>query len=225
MDVVMDVPFLDVRAVNARYADELKAAAARVIDSGWYVLGQELAAFEDEFAGYCGTTHAVGVGNGLDALALILRGYRELGVLREGDEIIVPANTFIATFLAISQNHLVLVPVEPDPLTFNLDPVRVEKAIGPRTRAIMAVHLYGQLADMQALQTLAHRYGLLLIEDAAQAHGASAQGRRAGAFGDAAAFSFSRPRTSARWAMVARSRPRMPAWPSGFARCVTMARK
>ncbi|ALS95164.1 DegT/DnrJ/EryC1/StrS family aminotransferase [Xanthomonas oryzae] len=186
----MDVPFLDVRAVNARYADELKAAAARVIDSGWYVLGQELAAFEDEFAGYCGTTHAVGVGNGLDALALILRGYRELGVLREGDEIIVPANTFIATFLAISQNHLVLVPVEPDPLTFNLDPVRVEKAIGPRTRAIMAVHLYGQLADMQALQTLAHRYGLLLIEDAAQAHGASAQGRRAGAFGDAAAFSF-----------------------------------
>lgn len=130
MDVVMDVPFLDVRAVNARYADELKAAAARVIDSGWYVLGQELAAFEDEFAGYCGTTHAVGVGNGLDALALILRGYRELGVLREGDEIIVPANTFIATFLAISQNHLVLVPVEPDPLTFNLDPVRWRRPSG-----------------------------------------------------------------------------------------------
>lgn len=190
MDVVMDVPFLDLRAVNARYADELKAAAVRVIDSGWYVLGQELAAFEDEFASYCGTTHAVGVGNGLDALALILRGYRELGVLREGDEIIVPANTFIATFLAISQNQLVLVPVEPDPITFNLDPAKVEKAIGPRTRAIIAVHLYGQLADMQALQTLAHRYGLLLIEDAAQAHGASAQGRRAGAFGDAAAFSF-----------------------------------
>ncbi|KFA19677.1 aminotransferase, partial [Xanthomonas vasicola pv. musacearum NCPPB 4394] len=186
----MDVPFLDLRAVNARYADELKAAAARVVDSGWYVLGQELAAFEDEFASYCGTTHAVGVGNGLDALALILRGYRELGVLREGDEIILPANTFIATFLAISQNQLVLVPVEPDPITFNLDPAKVEKAIGPRTRAIIAVHLYGQLADMQALQTLAHRYGLLLIEDAAQAHGASAQGRRAGAFGDAAAFSF-----------------------------------
>ncbi|AZU18254.1 aminotransferase [Xanthomonas citri pv. fuscans] len=186
----MDVPFLDLRAVNARYADELKTAAARVIDAGWYVLGQELAAFEEEFASYCGTTHAVGVGNGLDALGLILRGYRELGVLREGDEIIVPANTFIATFLAISQNDLVLVPVEPDPVTFNIDPSRVEKAIGPRTRAIMAVHLYGQLAQMQALQTLAHRYGLLLIEDAAQAHGASAQGQRAGAFGDAAAFSF-----------------------------------
>lgn len=111
-------------------------------------------------------------------------------MLREGDEIIVPANTFIATFLAISQNHLVLVPVEPDPVTFNIDPARVEKSIGPRTRAIMAVHLYGQLAEMQALQTLAHRYGLLLIEDAAQAHGASARGQRAGAFGDAAAFSF-----------------------------------
>ncbi|WOB28574.1 MULTISPECIES: DegT/DnrJ/EryC1/StrS family aminotransferase [Xanthomonas] len=186
----MDVPFLDLRAVNARYADELKAAAARVIDAGWYVLGQELAAFEEEFAGYCGAAHAVGVGNGLDALSLILRGYRELGVLREGDEIIVPANTFIATFLAISQNHLVLVPVEPDPVTFNMDTASVEKAIGPRTRAIMAVHLYGQLADMAALQTLAHRYGLLLIEDAAQAHGATVQGKRAGAFGDAAAFSF-----------------------------------
>lgn len=190
MDLVMDVPFLDLRAVNARYADELKAAAARVIDAGWYVLGQELAAFEEEFAGYCGAAHAVGVGNGLDALSLILRGYRELGVLREGDEIIVPANTFIATFLAISQNHLVLVPVEPDPVTFNMDTASVEKAIGPRTRAIMAVHLYGQLADMAALQTLAHRYGLLLIEDAAQAHGATVQGKRAGAFGDAAAFSF-----------------------------------
>lgn len=190
MDVVMDVPFLDLRAVNARYADQLKAAAARVIDAGWYVLGQELEAFEAEFAAYCGAAHAVGVGNGLDALSLILRGYRELGVLREGDEIIVPANTFIATYLAISQNQLVLVPVEPDPATFNMDPASVEKAIGPRTRAIMAVHLYGQLADMASLQTLAHRYGLLLIEDAAQAHGATAGGVRAGAFGDAAAFSF-----------------------------------
>lgn len=185
-----EIPFLDLRAVNARYADALKAAAARVIDSGWYVLGQELAAFEEEFASYCGVQQAVGVGNGLDALSLILRAYRELGVLREGDEVIVPANTFIATFLAISHNHLVLVPVEPDPQTFNVDPCRVERAIGPRTRAILAVHLYGQLADMPALQTLAHRYGLLLIEDAAQAHGASRDGVRAGAFGDAAAFSF-----------------------------------
>lgn len=185
-----DVSFLNLREVNARCADELKAAAARVIDSGWYVLGDELAAFEREFADWCGARHAVGTGNGLDALSLILRGYRELGVLAEGDEVIVPGNTFIASFLAISENRLVPVPVEPDAATFNLDPARVAAAIGPRTRAIMAVHLYGQLADMPALQALARQHGLLLIEDAAQAHGAMRDGRRAGAFGDAAAFSF-----------------------------------
>lgn len=185
-----EVPFLDLRAAHARYADELKAAAARVIDSGWYVLGQELAAFEREFAGYCGVDHAIGVGNGLDALTLILRGYRELGRLAEGDEVIVPANTFIASFLAITENRMVPVPIEPDPATFNLDPAQVETAIRPRTRAIMAVHLYGQLADMAGLRALARRQGLLLIEDAAQAHGATMEGRRAGAFGDAAAFSF-----------------------------------
>ncbi|TCV97816.1 dTDP-4-amino-4,6-dideoxygalactose transaminase [Luteibacter rhizovicinus] len=186
----MDVPFLPLGAVNARYADELKAAAARVIDSGWYVLGDELAAFEREFAAYCGVGHAIGVGNGLDALSLILRGYKQLGALTDGDEVIVPGNTFIASFLAISENRLVPVPVEPDATTFNLDPARVEAAIGPRTRAIMAVHLYGQLADMRALDVLARRHGLLLIEDAAQAHGASEGGRKAGAFGHAAAFSF-----------------------------------
>jgi len=185
-----DVPFLSLREVNARYAGELKAAAARVIDSGWYVLGDELAAFEREFAAWCGVRQAVGVGNGLDALALILRGYKELGVLTEGDEVIVPGNTFIASFLAISENRLVPVPVEPDAATFNLDPACVAAAIGPRTRAIMAVHLYGQLADMPALQTLARRHGLVLIEDAAQAHGAARDGRKAGAFGAAAAFSF-----------------------------------
>ena len=185
-----DVPFLDVRAINARHADELKAAAARVIDSGWYIMGEELAAFEREFAAYGGVPHAVGVGNGLDALSLILRGYKQLGALGEGDEVIVPGNTFIASFLAISENRLVPVPVEPDPLSFNLDPACVEAAIGPRTRAIMAVHLYGQLADMPALAALARRHQLLLIEDAAQAHGAMRDGRKAGAFGDAAAFSF-----------------------------------
>ncbi|MHA6203607.1 DegT/DnrJ/EryC1/StrS family aminotransferase [Dyella soli] len=186
----MDVPFLDAREINARYADELKAAAGRVIDSGWYVLGDELVAFEREFAAYCGVRHAVGVGTGLDALALILRAYKELGALVEGDEVIVPGNTFIASFLAISENRLVPVPVEPDPATFNIDPACVEAAIGPRTRAIMAVHLYGQLADMTALGVLARQYNLLLIEDAAQAHGAASDGRKAGAFGDAAAFSF-----------------------------------
>ena len=191
MDVVrMDVPFLSLREVNARHADELKSAAARVIDSGRYVLGEELAAFEHEFAAYGGVRHAVGVGNGLDALSLILRGYRELGAIEEGDEVIVPGNTFIASFLAISENRLVPVPVEPDPVSFNLDPACVEAAIGPRTRAIMAVHLYGQLADMPALSALARQHNLLLIEDAAQAHGATSDGRKAGALGDAAAFSF-----------------------------------
>ncbi|MFC5436117.1 DegT/DnrJ/EryC1/StrS family aminotransferase [Rhodanobacter umsongensis] len=185
-----DVPFLSLREVNARYARALKAAAARVIDSGWYVLGEELAAFEREFAAYCGVRHAVGVGNGLDALSLILRGYKELGALTEGDEVIVPGNTFIASFLAITENRLVPVPVEPDAASFNLDPACVEAAIGPRTRAVIAVHLYGQLADMPALAALARRHGLLLIEDAAQAHGAMREGRKAGAFGDAAAFSF-----------------------------------
>jgi dTDP-4-amino-4,6-dideoxygalactose transaminase len=186
----MDVPFLSVREINARYADELKAAAARVIDSGWYVLGEELAAFEREFAAYSGVRHAVGVGNGLDALSLILRAYKDLGALGEGDEVIVPGNTFIASFLAITENRLVPVPVEPDGLSFNMDPACVEAAIGPRTRAIMAVHLYGQLANMPALTELARRHNLLLIEDAAQAHGAMHDGRKAGAFGNAAAFSF-----------------------------------
>jgi dTDP-4-amino-4,6-dideoxygalactose transaminase len=190
MDALIKVPFLSLREVNARYADELKAAAARVIDSGWYILGDELAAFEREFAAYCGVRHVVGVGNGLDALALLLRGYIELGRLAEGDEVIVPGNTFIASFLAVTGNRLAAVPVEPDAATFNLDLACVAAAIGPRTRAIMAVHLYGQLADMPALRALARQHGLLLIEDAAQAHGAAWNGCRAGALGDAAGFSF-----------------------------------
>jgi dTDP-4-amino-4,6-dideoxygalactose transaminase len=184
------VPFLDLGEVNAPYADELKAAALRVIESGWYVLGEEVAAFEREFAGWCGVKHAIGVGNGLDALSLILRAYIDRGMLHEGDEVLVPANTFVASFLAITANRLIPVPVEPDEDSFNLDPARVEASIGPRTRAIMAVHLYGRLADMPALADIARRHGLLLIEDAAQAHGATRDGRKAGAFGDAAAFSF-----------------------------------
>ena len=186
----MDVPFLDVRGINARHADALKEAAARVIDSGWYVLGDELAAFESGFAAYCGARHAIGVGNGLDALTLIFRAWRELGALTDGDEVIVPGNTFIASLLAISANRLVPVPVEPDAESFNIDPECARAAIGPRTRAILAVHLYGQLADMRALTELARRHGLLLIEDAAQAHGAMRDGRKAGSFGDAAGFSF-----------------------------------
>lgn len=186
----MTVPFLSLQEANTPYMDELKAAASRVIESGWYILGEELQSFEREFAEYCGSRFCVGVGNGLDALILTLRAYMQLGRIAEGDEIIVPANTFIATILAITQNRLRPVLVEPDPLTFNIDPERVSRAIGPRTRAIMAVHLYGQLAAMPELSAIARARGLLLIEDAAQAHGATRDDKRAGAFGDAAAFSF-----------------------------------
>jgi dTDP-4-amino-4,6-dideoxygalactose transaminase len=186
----MSVPFLSLKDVNARYADELKAAACRVIDSGWYILGDEVAAFEREFAAYCNTRFCVGVGNGFDALTLILRAYKELGLLREGDEVVVPANTFIASILAITECRLRPLLVEPDPATYNLDPALVARAITPSTRAIMAVHLYGQLAAMPLLGDLARDRDLILIEDCAQAHGATSQGIRAGAFGSAAGFSF-----------------------------------
>jgi len=186
----MDVPFLELGEINARHAQELKAAAARVIDSGWYVLGDEVAAFEREYAAYCGARRAVGVGNGMDALTLLLRAYRTMGRLHSGGEVIVPGNTFVATLLAVRESGLVPVPVDPDPESFNLAPAQVAAAIGPRTRAILPVHLYGRLADMPALAALARRHGLLLIEDAAQAHGASCDGKRAGALGDAAGFSF-----------------------------------
>lgn len=186
----MTVPFLDLKEINARYSIELKEAAARVIDSGWYILGQEVDRFEKEFAAYCGVQHVIGVANGLDALTLIIRGYREMGLLCEGDEIIVPANTYIASVLAITENRLVPVFVEPNPVTYNLDPYRIESALTNKTRAIMAVHLYGQLADMGALANIAEFRKLLLIEDCAQAHGAHRNGIKAGAWGDASGFSF-----------------------------------
>lgn len=154
--------------------------------AGQWILGSEVEAFEAEFAAYCGARHCVGVGNGLDALHMILRGY-EIGA---GDEVIVPASTFIATWLAVTHAGARPVPVEPDPTTRNIDPSRIEAAIGPRTRAIVAVHLYGAVADMQRIRAIAQRHRLLVIEDAAQAHGAEQGGRRAGTLGHAAAFSF-----------------------------------
>ena len=184
------IPFLDLGGINARDREELVAAFARVLDSGWYVLGAEVAAFEEEYARYCGVEHAVGVGNGLEALALILRAYRELGHLATGDEVIVPANTYIATILAISENALTPVPVEPDLETCNLDPALIERHITPRTRAILPVHLYGQTADMTAINAIAARHGLRVIEDCAQAHGARHAGAAAGALGHAAGHSF-----------------------------------
>ncbi len=199
----MTIRFFDLKAINAQYRAELRSAAERVIDSGWYVRGQEVAAFEQEFAHYCGVRHAVGVNSGLDALRLILYAYRQMGRIREGDGVIVPANTFIATILAVTEAGLTPILAEPDPDSFNIDPARVRAFLETgrmagtekhfplaRVKAIMPVHLYGQLADMEALRKLASSAGLIVIEDAAQAHGACRDGRKAGAFGDAAGFSF-----------------------------------
>jgi len=184
------IQFLSLKDINADYRDELVVAATRVIDSGWYIHGREHEEFEKEFAAFCGAGECLGVATGLDALILILRAYKELGRLRDGDEVIVPANTFIASLLAVTENRLTPVLVEPDPKSFNLDSARLASALTPRTKAIMAVHLYGQLADMPAICRFAQAHGLLIIEDAAQAHGAVLQGRKAGTWGDAAGFSF-----------------------------------
>lgn len=184
------IPFLDLKRLNQRFEAPFAAALQRVLASGWFIQGEELEAFEQEFAAYCGVGHCVGVGNGLDALTLILRGYLELGRLTAGDEVILPANSFIATALAVTQAGLVPVLVEPDETSANLSPAAVSAALTARTRALMPVHLYGRLADMRALRELADTHGLLLIEDAAQAHGAALGERRAGSFGDAAGFSF-----------------------------------
>jgi dTDP-4-amino-4,6-dideoxygalactose transaminase len=180
------VPFLDLQAAYLELQAELDAACRRVISSGWYILGQEVEAFENEFAAYCDVRHCIGVSNGLDALELILRGYG----IGAGDEVIVPANTFIATWLAVSRAGAIPVPVEPIESTHTIEAECIEKAISSRTRAVMPVHLYGQPADMQPICDVAHRHGLKVIEDAAQAHGARYRGQRAGGLGDAAGFSF-----------------------------------
>lgn len=182
----MKIPFLDLAAQYQECQAELMAAAQAVMASGHYIMGPHLAAFEQQFAEYCGSQYCVGVSNGLDALHLILRGY-DIGA---GDEVIVPANTFIASWLAITHAGATPVPVEPDAATYNLDVSRIEAAITPKTKAIMAVHLYGQAADMQPIMAIAHRYRLKVIEDAAQAHGAKYHGKPCGSLGDAAGFSF-----------------------------------
>jgi dTDP-4-amino-4,6-dideoxygalactose transaminase len=182
----MNVPFLDLKAPYAELREELDAAYRRVMESGWFVLGAECEAFEAEFAAYCGARHCVGVGNGLEALHLILRAM-DVG---PGDEVIVPSNTYIATWLAVSYTGATPIPVEPDERTHNLDPARVEEAVTPRTKVIMPVHLYGQTADMDALNDIAARRGLRVVEDAAQAQGARYKGRVAGSLADAAGFSF-----------------------------------
>lgn len=184
------IPFLDLKNINAHYRDELIEACTRVIDSGWYITGNELTQFEKNFAKYCGTKHTIGVANGLEALILTLRAWKELGKLKAGDEVIVPSNTYIASILAISTNDLVPVLVEPDLTTYNLCPTKTKAAITDKTRAILPVHLYGQLADMPALMDIAKQSNLLVLEDSAQSHGAHIDGRKAGNWGDAGAFSF-----------------------------------
>ncbi|EGR2796179.1 DegT/DnrJ/EryC1/StrS family aminotransferase [Vibrio navarrensis] len=184
------IPFLDLKCINQQYQDELKEACDRVIDSGWYIMGNELIQFESAFAQYCGTKYAIGVANGLDALILVLRAWKELGKLKEGDEIIVPANTYIASILAITENRLTPVLVEPDINTYNLSSENIKAAITSNTKAILPVHLYGLISPMPEIMRIAKEYDLLVLEDCAQAHGASIDGKKAGNWGDAAGFSF-----------------------------------
>ena len=180
------IPFLDFSAMHTELRPRLDAAYARVVDSNWLILGREVEAFEQEFAAYCGARHCIGVANGLDALFITLKA---MGI-GQGDEVIVPSNTYIATWLAVSYAGATPVPVEPDPRTYNLDPARIEAAITSATKAIMPVHLYGQPADMDPINAVARSHGLQVIEDAAQAHGARYKGRRTGSLGNAAGFSF-----------------------------------
>ena len=184
------IKFLDLQKINAQYKEELSMAFDRVFDSGWYIMGNELKQFEDDFATYCGTKHAIGVANGLDALILIIRAYKELGIFNEGDEILVPSNTYIASILAISANNLTPILVEPNLNTYNLDPLMLEAKITSKTKAILPVHLYGQLCDMYRINSIAQKYNLKVIEDCAQAHGANLNDIKAGNWGDAAGFSF-----------------------------------
>ncbi|MEO8933947.1 MAG: DegT/DnrJ/EryC1/StrS family aminotransferase [Xanthomarina sp.] len=185
------IKFLDLKAINARYEDAFQESFKQFLEKGHYILGEEIADFETNFANYCGTKHAVGVSNGLDALTLIFEAYIQLDILHEGDEVLVPANTYIASILSVIHSKLKPVFVEPDLASYNLDPYEIEKHITNKTKAILVVHLYGQLADMDAINQLAKKHNLLVIEDAAQAHGAeNNQGIRAGNLGHAAAFSF-----------------------------------
>ncbi len=184
------IPFLDIKRTNNYYMQEINDAIQGVLNSGWYILGEAVANFEQEFSKYCQVKHAIGVANGLDALFLILRAYKELGVFRDEDEIIVPSNTYIATILSVSHNNLKPVLVEPDIKSYNIDPAKIEQAITEKTKAIMPVHLYGRVAEIKKIRNIAKKYNLRIIEDSAQAHGAIYNGKRSGNLGNAAGFSF-----------------------------------
>lgn len=184
--ILMNVPFLDLKATYDELQGELDAAARRVLASGYYIGGPEVEGFEQAFAGYCATPHALGVSNGLDALHLVLRAWG----IGPGDEVIVPSNTYIATWLAVTYTGATPVPVEPKLATYNLDPERIEAAVTSRTKALVPVHLYGQPCEMDAIRAVGAKYGLKILEDGAQAQGARWNGVRTGALGDAAGFSF-----------------------------------
>lgn len=184
------VSFLDLKKINAQYSEELSNACARVIKSGWYIMGEELKNFENEFSQYCGVKYTIGVANGLDALTLVLRAWKEMGCLKAGDEVIVQANTYIASVLAITETGLVPVFVEPDVNTFNLSIENIKKAITSKTKVILPVHLYGQISLMPEIMDLAQQHNILVLEDCAQSHSASIKGKKAGSWGDAAGFSF-----------------------------------
>ena len=184
------IPFLDLKGLNAQYRTELIEACTRVIDSGWYVQGAEHKEFEKEFAEFCGTKYAIGVANGLDALILILRAYKELGIMQDGDEVIVPSNTYIASILAISSSKLIPVLVEPDINTFLINPLDIKEKITSKTKANMPVHLYGQTCQMDIINAIAKKHNLKVIEDSAQSHGAYYNDKRSGNLGDASGFSF-----------------------------------
>jgi dTDP-4-amino-4,6-dideoxygalactose transaminase len=184
------VDFLNLKAINAKRRSELINAFTEVLDSGWYIMGQQLSEFEKSFSNYCNTKYCIGVANGLDALTLVLRAWKQLGRLKNGDEVIVPSNTYIASILCILENDLVPVYVEPDILTYNLDPLAIEEKITNKTRVILPVHLYGQLCDMIAISEIGEKHNLLILEDCAQSQGAKIGERKAGSFADAGAFSF-----------------------------------
>ncbi len=184
------IKFLNLKKVNQPYEQAFQDKLKTVMDKGWYILGDEIKAFETDFSQYCGTKYCIGVGNGLDALVLILKAYIQLGKIQNGDEVILPANTYIASILAVLQADLVPVLVEPNLETYNLDPKNIEKAITSKTKAILPVHLYGQLAPMREINTIAKQNNLFVIEDAAQSHGAMLDLKKAGNWGDAAGFSF-----------------------------------
>lgn len=184
------IPFLSLKKLNDKYSEEIQVAINQVIQSGWYLQGEANRTFEENYSNFIGTKHTIGVANGLDALRLIIKAYMEMGQIKEGDEIIVPANTYIASVLAITDNKLKPVFVEPDPITLQIDPNRIEEAISEKTRAIMIVHLYGKCSYTSHIGEICQKYDLKLIEDNAQAHGCYAGNKRTGSIGDAAGHSF-----------------------------------